>query len=90
MPESNKTDAPRLDLINIDEFWPNIDNVWPNIDYLCQKSSNACQKNPGTSFSQKKKAPAGMPTHRTGVDNIKNPLKSIKINQDQLKSIKNT
>ena len=24
-------------------------------------------KNPGTSFPQKKKAPAGMPTHRTGV-----------------------
>ena len=30
-------------------------------------------------FSEKKK-PAGMPTHRTGVDNIKNPLKLIKIN----------
>ena len=28
----------------------------------------------------RKKSPAGMPTHRTGVDNIKNPLKSIKIN----------
>ena len=27
----------------------------------------------------RKKNPAGMPTHRTGVDNIKNPLKSIKI-----------
>ena len=32
----------------------------------------------------RKKSPAGMPTHRTGVDNIK---KSIKINQHQLKSI---
>ena len=28
----------------------------------------------------RKKAPVGMPTHRTGVDNIKNPLKIIKIN----------
>ena len=28
----------------------------------------------------RKKAPAGMPTHRTGVDNIKNPSKLIKIN----------
>jgi len=27
-----------------------------------------------------KKNPAGMPTHRTGVDNIKNPLKLIKFN----------
>ena len=38
-------------------------------------------------FSEKKN-PAGMPTHRTGVDNIKNPLKLIKINQNPLKSIK--
>ena len=30
----------------------------------------------------RKKAPAGMPTHRTGVDNIKNPLKSMKINSN--------
>ena len=35
-----------------------------------------------------KKNPAGMPTHRTGVDNIKNQLKLIKINLNQLKSIK--
>ena len=28
----------------------------------------------------RKKNPAGMPTHRTGVDNIKNPLKLMKIN----------
>ena len=28
----------------------------------------------------KKKAPAGMPTHRTGVDNTQNPLKLIKNN----------
>ena len=35
-----------------------------------------------------KKAPAGMPTHRTGVDNIKNQLKSIKIHQNSFKSIK--
>ena len=34
-------------------------------------------------FSEKK-APAGMPTHRTGVDNIKNPLKFMKINEKQL------
>ena len=27
----------------------------------------------------RKKNPAGMPTHRTGVDNIKNPLKLINI-----------
>ena len=33
----------------------------------------------GRHFLTKKK-PAGMPTHRTGLDNIKNPLKSIKVN----------
>ena len=32
----------------------------------------------GRHFLRKTK-PAGMPTHRTGVDNIKNPLKLIKI-----------
>ena len=36
----------------------------------------------------RKKSPAGMPTHRTGVDNIKKSLKSIQINSNQLKSIK--
>ena len=36
----------------------------------------------------RKKAPAGMPTHRTGIDNIKNPLKFIQINQKTLNSIK--
>ena len=34
----------------------------------------------GRHFPRTKKAPAGMPTHRTGVDNIKNSLKLIKIN----------
>ena len=34
-------------------------------------------------FSEKKK-PAGMPTHRTGVDNIKNQWNSTKINEKQL------
>ena len=33
----------------------------------------------GRHFLREKK-PAGMPTHRTGVDNIKNQLKLIKIN----------
>ena len=37
-------------------------------------------------FSENK-APAGMPTHRTGVDNIKKPLKLFEINSQQLKSI---
>ena len=34
-----------------------------------------------------KTSPAGMPTHHTGVDNIKNPLQLIKIHSNQLKSI---
>ena len=40
----------------------------------------------------RKKTPAGMPTHRTGVDNIKihqNQLESIKNIENQSKSIKN-
>ena len=37
-------------------------------------------------FSEQK-APAGMPTHRTGVDNIKNPVKLINIHENQFKSI---
>ena len=35
-----------------------------------------------------KKAPAGMPTHRTGVDNIKNPLKLIQIHSKSLNPLK--
>ena len=34
----------------------------------------------GPQKSEKKEKPAGMPTHRTGVGNIKNQLKYIKIN----------
>ena len=37
------------------------------------------EKIQGRHFSENK-APAGMPTHRTGGDNIKNQLKLIKIN----------
>ena len=37
-------------------------------------------------FSENK-APAGMPTHRTGVDNIKNPSKFMKINKTSFKTI---
>ena len=33
----------------------------------------------------RKKTPAGMPTHRTGVDNIKNQLKSMKIHSKSIK-----
>ena len=62
--------------MNFDQILTKSDQT---IDYLCQKSSNTYRKFPGTSIFQTKKNPAGMPTHRTGVDNITNPLQLIKI-----------
>ena len=46
------------------------------------------KKSRGVIFSDKTN-PAGMPTQRTGDDNIKNQLKLIKIRYNTLKSIKN-
>ena len=72
---------PRLDLINIDEFWQ-------NIDYFCQKSQNACRKFPGMSFSQNKKNQRSTRSPKTCHNFIPYPYKSIKIHENPLKSLK--
>ena len=71
-------------LIHVDDFLPHIDQI---LTIYVKKYKYMSKIARDVIFSEKK-APAGMPTHRTGVDNIKNPLKSIQINQNQLKMYK--
>ena len=61
--------------MNFEQILTKIDKI---LTISVNKYSMHVENVQGRHFLRKKK-PAGMPTHRTGVDNIKNPLNSIKI-----------